>query len=190
MSISRGTLQKALQLNRASFFFYLLILLPVFVLLVSCGDDSDPAVVEPSASPEPSAVNEEAESSLEAVLQDGPDERFGILLLPANAIRHYEGIYEHNGYTIIVRYTTDDVILPDNWVTRRCGTVPLRFTLENGAVHYAYLEDGNWVVFFEIADSYENGCSFIERFLQRLRYFKSVTDNPETVPFPAIVEIR
>jgi hypothetical protein len=131
---------------------------------------------------------ERAQPSAPAILADGPVLRFGILALPANATKYFEGTYTQGFHTIIVRYSEENIVIPAEWVTTRCGTLPLRFTVENNTVHYAYSQEETWAVLFELPDEYELSCAFIERFLQRLRYFKSVSESEEAVPFPAIVE--
>ena len=147
----------------------------------------------PRTSAETSPEQATAGPSDTALLESGPVTRYGILVLPANAIRHEEGIYTDGPATLTVRYTEDEILIPEDWVTSVCGSsqssIRLRFTLEDSWLHFVYTGPENWVVFFEIPDDYEKTCAFIERFLQRLRYFKSVSDGSGSVSFPAIVEV-
>ncbi len=110
-------------------------------------------------------------------------------MLPANAIGHYEGVYADGEATLTVRYTKEDIIIPADWVTGFCGPEPVRFTLENKKLYYLYAAEEGWFVFFEVPEEYGKTCPFIERFLMRLRYFKSVSKSEDSVPFPAIVEL-
>lgn len=133
-------------------------------------------------------VSDTGASPENAVLHSGPDPQRGILVLQANAIRHYQGVYVHDGVKLTVRYSEEHIVIPSGWVTRRCGTLPVSFTVENGTLHYVYQAEEQWYVFFEIPESYGRDCAFIERFLQRFRYFRSVTGSGN-VPFPAVLEI-
>lgn len=140
--------------------------------------------VLPTAPPVPSGT---------ALLDSGPRTRYGIIVLPANAISYEEGVYIDGPSTLVVRYIEDEVLIPADWVTSVCGagqgSTPLRFTLEDSRLHYGYESPEGWVVLFDVPEDYGKSCAFIERFLQRLRYFKSVTQSSESVPFPAIVEV-
>lgn len=147
----------------------------------------------PRQSPELASEPPNAPSSGTALLESGPVTRYGILVLPANAISHEEGVYTDGPATITVRYTEDEILIPADWVTSVCGSAQgstrLRFTLEESRLHFVYPSPEEWAVLFDFPDGYEKTCEFIERFLQRLRYFKSVSKDAESVPFPAIVEV-
>jgi len=157
----------------------------VAVLLAACGG------TETTQSPPAETGNAPAEvpaPKSPVLLASGPVKRYGILVLPANAIPHYEGVYRAGDFTITVRYTEESVVIPPDWVDRRCGTLPLRFTSGYGVFHYVYAAEEGWSAFFEIPENYGEDCPFIQRFVQRLRYFKSVSEATGTVPFPAVVE--
>ena len=124
-----------------------------------------------------------------AVLESGPSRRYGIFVLPANAISHYEGVYTDGETELTVRYTEDEIIIPADWVTGFCGSEPVRFTQENGRLYYVYSAAEGWFVLFDVPEGYGKTCAFIGRYLQRLRYFKSVSKKDASAPFPAIVEV-
>ena len=134
------------------------------------------------------AQEEAAPASGPALLESGPVKRYGILVLPPNAIAHYQGLYKEGRFAISVLYTQESIVIPADWVTKRCGSDPVRFTVENDAIHYMYASQEGWYTFFTFPGDYGKDCSFIERFLQRLRYFKSVVGSGEPVPLPAIIE--
>lgn len=137
---------------------------------------------------EEAARNETSASSGPALLESGPVRRYGILILPANAIGHYQGVYEDGEFSITVRYTEEDIVVPSDWVTRRCGDDAVWFITDDQIIHYLYGSGDGWYTFFEFPRDYGEECVFIQRFLQRLRYFKSVAESPDSVPLPAIVE--
>ena len=123
-----------------------------------------------------------------AVLDTGPELAYGILILPPNALSFYRGEYVDGSALLTVLYTEEVLAPPEDWTTTRCSSEALRFVTKEGRLHYLYVSDDGWSVFFEIPRSYERACPFIERFLQRLRFFKGVGAS-EIVPFPAIVEL-
>lgn len=166
----------------------LYVLISLFIFLNSAplsggGGKEIPQQTRPEAAP---AITR---SSGIALLESGPVRRYGIIVLPANAISHYEGVYTDGAATLTVRYAEENIIIPADWVTGLCGSAAVRFTLENGRLHYVYSSQEGWFILFDIPEDYGKTCAFIERFLQRLRYFKSVSKGGETVPFPAIVEV-
>jgi hypothetical protein len=148
------------------------------------GEKEAPQQMRPAAAPEITTTATDA-----AVLESGPVKRYGILVLPANAISHHEGVYADGAMKLTVRYAEEDIIIPGDWVTGLCGTAAIRFTQESGRLHYVYSAEEGWFVLFDVPEDYGKTCAFIERFLQRLRYFKSVTKSEAAVPFPAIVEV-
>jgi len=183
-SINREISQKASQLSNLRYLSILFVFFLTGTLLFGGGGREIPQR-EPVTALEP----EVTVSSDTALLETGPVTRYGILVLPANAIIHKEGVYTDGTEELFVRYTEEEIIIPGNWVTSVCGSTPVRFTLDNSRLHYAYSSEEGWFVLFDVPEDYKKTCDFIERFLQRLRYFKSVAKESESVPFPAIVEV-
>jgi hypothetical protein len=109
--------------------------------------------------------------------------------LPPNAIRHTEGVYLDGIQQLVIRFTEEEFLVPESWLTGLCGASRVRFTLEGERLYYAYNSEEGWAVLFDVPENYGKTCAFIERFLQRLRYFKNVSKDVDSVPFPAIVEI-
>ncbi|MBT3275896.1 MAG: hypothetical protein HN368_22295 [Spirochaetales bacterium] len=124
-----------------------------------------------------------------AVLETGPNPGRGILMLSSNVLEFHEGRYIDGGTVLRVQYTQEQVFIPEDWVSTRCTGELLHFILDDGTLHYAYISEDAWAVFFSVPISYESPCSFIVIFLQRLRYFKSVSEESAPVPFPAVLEI-
>ncbi len=181
-SINRETSRKASPLsNRIQLSISFVFLISATALFGRGGEE----VPQPSREAAPAITR----ISGTALLESGPVTRYGILVLPANAIGHSEGVYTDGTVALTVRYTEEDIIIPADWVTGLCGSAPVRFTLDSARLHYVYSSEEGWFALFDVPEDYGKTCAFIERFLQRLRYFKSVSKSGESVPFPAIVEV-
>ncbi len=125
------------------------------------------------------------------LLDSGPHEKIGLLALPPNALSYYQGDYIDGTVLLRVRYTDKTVAIPEDWITIRCAAEPLRLVADGDALVYAYQSNSEgWTVFFEIPADYERGCLFMEKFLQRFRFFRSAKGpDASGVPFPAVVEL-
>jgi len=122
------------------------------------------------------------------VLDSGPEKRYGIIALPANALPYYRGVYLDGTVPLMILLTQTPVSIPDSWETLRCTTESLRYAAEEIGHYYAYQSDDGWAAFFELPADYPRGCVFMERFIQRFRYFRGVS-GPDEVQFPAVIEL-
>jgi len=135
------------------------------------------------------AQQEEAEPL--GILIRGPVSSRGLPFLPANSIRHYRGRYETSGGEILVRYTEEEIVPRESWERSRCGSRELRVfrvaSETERAVPVAYIPGEGYHLFFRFTGGALD-CSFIDVFIQRFRYFRSVPGgDSEAPPFPAIV---
>jgi hypothetical protein len=126
------------------------------------------------------------------VLVSGPAESRGIPFLPTNTIEHYLGRYETAEGEVLVYYTEKEIVPLGSWETGSCGALSLRRFLvdESGTVEpVAFFGAEEYRLFFRFGSGAVD-CGFIETFLNRFRYFRSLPEDgggTETPPFPAVV---
>lgn len=166
MSISRGTLQKALLLNKriygcVSFIFIILLILPAFRI---------PA--------------QEV-----SVLQSGPIYRKGIPFFPPNAIPAFYGIYTFNDAEVTVYYTEKRIPRSEEWEEFVClGNRGLLLPEQTGTVMvYPPVQDDDWTLFIAYNGEREDFCRFVDTFIRRFQYFYGISRDKSIPPFPAVL---
>ena len=111
-------------------------------------------------------------------------------MLPANALSYHQGDYLDGSALLTVRYTDETVVIPDHWVRDRCGAETLRLKVEEDTRLYAHQSTEGWSVFFEFPADYSFACAFVEKFLQKFRFFRNARGpDASGVRFPAVVEL-
>ena len=125
------------------------------------------------------------------ILVRGPVLGRGLPFLSANSIRHYQGRYETSGGDILVRYTEEEIVPLESWESVRCGSRELRVLRASSeaetTVPVAYVEGEGYHLFVRFTGGALD-CSFLDVFMQRFRYFRSLPgQGSKTPPFPAIV---
>ncbi|HDQ13460.1 MAG TPA: hypothetical protein ENN41_01415 [Sediminispirochaeta sp.] len=120
-----------------------------------------------------------------AILERGPVAERGLPFLPRNVISHYRGYYSLEGDAIKVYYTEQEIVRFSRWPAVDCG--PLQLYQVEGEVYFGQFPD--FYIFVEFEQSLR--CDFVNQFISRLNYFRSVQDmNAGRPPFPAILEWR
>ena len=125
-----------------------------------------------------------------AILEVGPIRNRGLIFLPINVIDHYVGEYVFGETRITVYYTDASIVPFDDWTRYQCEGRELRVveSVDDSLLLYL-VHDEEWHVFFEGPASHGRFCAFTDSFVQRLRYFKEVSDPGGVPPFPAILDL-
>jgi hypothetical protein len=144
-----------------------------------------------------------------AILVRGPVRNDRLPFFQPNAIENYAGYYTFRGQDIIVYHTDREIVRFEEWEPVSCngvqlyrvgasgvqGTpdaadssstaVPAEQQPEQAAVYF--YQNDTYVLFFSFTG--ELNCDFVERFLLRFDYFRTVRELPsKRPPFPAVVE--
>jgi len=125
-----------------------------------------------------------------AVLKRGPLSRRGIPVLQANIIPHFYGEYEYRGFTLYVYYTTEKIVPLSEWEKSECNSYELwgyYFSHIEEREVFFYTSDRGWNVFLSFPPDFKDYCVFTQKFLDRLRYFISITRDQSQPPFPDIL---
>lgn len=127
------------------------------------------------------------------VLVRGPVSSRGIPFLPTNTIAHFRGLYETPEGEVLVYYTEEEIVPLSGWERDSCGDQPLYrfdFTAESGrSPVIAYFSGEGYHLFFRFRSGLL-ACDFVQTFLSRLRYFRSLPESRVASgmpPFPAII---
>ncbi len=147
-----------------------------------------------------------------AILVRGPVRSDRLPFFQPNAIENYAGYYSFRGEDIIVYHTNREIVRFEEWEPAACGSLQLyrvdasgdpvipaasdsdsaavpaeqRLKQPEQAAVYFY-QNGTYALFFSFPG--ELNCDFIERFLLRFDYFRTVRELPsKRPPFPAVVE--
>ena len=185
MLINPGTWRKALPLSKSKIrklAVPALLLFPLFTFGAGIIESGEGEEEIPAAE-----VSEELPVDGPAILISGPDPGKSLLFLPPNVLEFVEARYTHGTATIVIQFVEETVFTPDSWVPVRCNGEILRFTLEGESLHYSFEAEEGWTIFFDFPVEYTQICVFVTRFLQRLRYFFSVSEPDVPVPFPAVL---
>lgn len=123
-------------------------------------------------------------------LMRGPVRSVGFPLIYPNAIETWQGYYRYLNDEVIVSFTAEKVVIPDEWEPVSCekldGFSPEPFSF--------YFKDENWSLLFQftpvkgvagLSDSY---CTFTDKFVTRLRYLLRDSDAAAPPLLPAILE--
>jgi len=127
-----------------------------------------------------------------ALLLRGPEEGKGLPFLRTNVIDHFRGVYSYLEKDILVYYTEHRIVRFETWTPVSCGNFRL-YRLDRGQIEASapgavfFFRDEDFSLFF--AFEAELDCTFVQRFLVRFNYFRSVRDLPSRrPPFPAVVD--
>jgi len=138
------------------------------------------------------AQTDQAQSQDVAILTDGPEKARGIAYLPSNVLPHFRARYEYLDSSIEVLYTEEEIVRFARWEGVRCEGYQL-YQVNGGSGS----REAARPVFFYQTEEYslflqlprEQLCSFLQRFMRKFVYFRSVREMPsERPPFPAIVD--
>lgn len=172
MLTSRGTSLKALRLNKS-------VLFTVFTFLLASG------VVGTAGFGVLSAQEQEQELG---VLLKGPLIRKGIPFLYPNAIPVFYGEYEYQNKKIIIYFTEEEIVRSDSWAPFECPErILYRIKREERLVLY-FRDENEWSVFFSMHSELETPCRFIDKFLERFLYFRTIARGESIATFPAVLE--
>ena len=118
-----------------------------------------------------------------AVLVRGPVESKSFPLIYPNALALWSGYYRHLEKEVIVSFTRNNILLPNEWESRICNGIE-GFSPGNESFFY---KDTDWAVLFQFSPDAAD-CVFITTFIIRLKYLLRDI-SPEDPPlFPAILE--
>lgn len=130
------------------------------------------------------AVTSDGNEKEIAVLVRGPVESMGFPLIYPNALEVWFGYYRYLKSEIVVSFTRNNIMLPEEWENVMCNTIK-GFSPDQGSFFY---EDTEWSVLFQFPTEVPMDCVFVNTFIQRLKYF--LRDSPPQSPplLPAILE--
>lgn len=144
-----------------------------------------------------------------AILRVGPDPVRGIAFLPPNTLPAFRGEYlikpaapggspevrraEAEGPPPIVEvlYTRQALVLPERWISARCGSLSLLQVSGEERYTLCYRDEREYALFFRFPER-EPGplaCRFVESFVRRFQLLLGFLDAAREPPFPAIVEL-
>ncbi|MCF7948872.1 MAG: hypothetical protein K9M94_09840 [Spirochaetia bacterium] len=138
------------------------------------------------------AQEDQPQSQDVAILTDGPEKARGIAYLPSNVLPHYRARYEYLDSRIEVLYTEEEIVRFAQWEGVRCEGYQLyRVAGGSGSREAArpvfFYQAQEYSLFLQLPREYL--CTFLQRFMRKFIYFRSVRDMPsERPPFPAIVD--
>ncbi len=136
----------------------------------------------------------EPQSQDVALLVDGPKAARGIPFVPPNVIQHYKGTYEYFDSKIIVYYTEKEIVRFSSWELLSCGSYRV-YRINNKKTNAPadpmlpiyYYQSEDYSLFLQVSSDYM--CTFLQRFMSKFIYFRSVQDLPtDRPPFPAVVD--
>ena len=135
------------------------------------------------------AQEQEQEQEQElGVLLKGPLIRKGIPFLYPNAIPVFYGEYEYRNKKIIIYFSEEEIVRSDSWLPFECPERTLyRIKREERVVLY-FRDENKWSVFFSLPVELETPCRFIDKFLERFLYFRSIARGESIATFPAVLE--
>ncbi|UCF99872.1 MAG: hypothetical protein JSV89_10135 [Spirochaetaceae bacterium] len=93
---------------------------------------------------------------------------------------------------LTVLYTRQDLFIPQNWISRRCGSWRLYQVPGYETFSLCYRDEGGFFLYFLFPDAEEPGdwCAFTAPFIERFLFLYNFVNQEKDVPFPAILEIR
>lgn len=133
-----------------------------------------------------------------AILVRGPVRNDRLPFFQPNAIENYAGYYTFRGEDIIVYHTDREIVRFEEWEPVSCGGVQLyrvgaagvpgtTAAADGDSPAVYFYQNGTYALFFSFTG--ELNCDFVERFLLRFDYFRTVRELPsKRPPFPAVVE--
>jgi len=143
--------------------------------------------------PGPAVAQEDQPQSQDvAILTDGPEKARGIAYLPSNVLPHFRAGYEYLDSSIEVLYTEEEIVRFARWEGVSCEGYQLYRVDEGSGSREAarpvfFYQAEGYSLFLQVPREYL--CSFLQRFMRKFVYFRSVREMPSTrPPFPAIVD--
>ena len=133
-----------------------------------------------------------------AVLLSGPTPVKGIPVYTPNRIPAYRGEYSleaEQGTTeeriLKVLYTRQDLLISQNWNSRRCGVWRLYQISDYETFTLCYRSDQGFFLFFFFPETEEPAywCDFTDPFIERFLFLFNFVDSEKDVPFPAILQL-
>lgn len=122
------------------------------------------------------------------VLLRGPLVKKGIPFLYPNALPVFYGEYTYRKEKILVYFTEKEIVRSDSWQPFECPERTLyRLEREEKLLLYFRNENG-WSVFFSLPEKIKTPCRFINTFLDRFLYFRSISRDRNIATFPAVLE--
>ena len=142
-----------------------------------------------------------------AILVRGPVKSTGFPLLYPNAMDIWTGYYRYKESEVIVSFTREDIFIPDEWEFAVCDELE-GFSPEENSFYY---RSNDWSLLFQFSDSIKlslhvipidnvrvplagtlptDQCTFINKFITRLKYFLRNADPKDPPLLPAILEFN
>ncbi len=123
-----------------------------------------------------------------AILARGAYSRRGLSFISTNVIPYRAGEYRFDLGDVTVLFPEQEVLLSDLWSGTSCGDLGLMTRdVEGGRVYIA--NEGERQIFFHFRGTEADmECPFIAMFLNRFAYFSGVSDDPDRLSLPAVVE--
>ena len=127
-----------------------------------------------------------------AILVRGPVKSMGFPLIYPNAIETWTGYYRYKELEVVVSFTREGILVPDEWESASCAEID-GFSPDKLSFYY---KDNDWSVLFYFPEN-KNGvetqfispdCLFISNFITRLKYFLRNADPKDPPLLPAIIE--
>lgn len=160
------------------------------VVIIFCLVISAPVLQAQSGSPDLNEKNA-------AILVRGPVQSMGFPLLYPNAIETWSGYYRYLGLEVVVSFTREDILIPDEWESAGCSESE-GFSPDGSSFFY---KDNDWSLLFQFPSSLPVGaplagalsvdrpdCLFINKYITRLKYFLRNAPPHEPPLLPAILE--
>ncbi len=138
-----------------------------------------------------SAAPDRNESDI-AILVRGPVKSMGFPLLYPNAIETWSGYYRYLELEVVVSFTREDILLPEEWEAAVCSEID-GFSPDDLSFFY---KDNDWSLLFYFPENNNTAdtdfitpdCLFISKFITRLKYFLRNAPLHEPPLLPAIIE--
>jgi hypothetical protein len=145
------------------------------------------------------------EQPTEAVLLSGPTPVKGIPVYAPNRIPAFRGVYSLDGVRepgaereqaqqriLTILYTRQDLLIPRNWSSRRCGVWQLYQVLDYETFTLCYRDERDFFLFFFFPAVQEPAywCGFVDPFIERFLFLFNIVQSEADVPFPAILQVE
>ena len=155
------------------------------VVLIFCLIISAPVLQAQSGEPDLNEKNA-------AILVRGPIQSMGFPLLYPNAIETWSGYYRYLGLEVVVSFTREDILIPDEWESAVCAESE-GFSPDGPSF---FFKDNDWSLLFYFSENINAAgeqfivpdCLFINKYITRLKYFLRNADPNDPPLLPAILE--
>jgi hypothetical protein len=152
-----------------------------------------------------------AQQPAEAVLLSGPTQIKGIPVYAPNRIPAFRGVYSLDGRRwqgaeeegpgereetaariLTVLYTRQDLLIPGNWISRRCGAWRVYQVADYETFTLCYPDERGFFLFFFFPELQQPDywCGFIDPFIERFLFLLNFIETEADVPFPAILQLE